>query len=96
MATREEYINKLENKLREWNTQIDELQAKANKESQDLKATLEERIEVLSKKREALKLKLNQIKDSGDKTFEDIKSDTEQLWGDVKKGISEIREIVKG
>jgi hypothetical protein len=49
----------------------------------------------LREKRSRLRSKLDKIKDSGDDVFEDIKADSEKLWKDVKKGFSEIREIVK-
>lgn len=94
MATREEYIDKLETRLREWNKKIDELQKKANEESQDLKAKLEERLETLRKKRKQLKEKVERIKES--ESLDDIREDTEKLWKDIKKGLSEIGEIVKG
>lgn len=95
MAKREEYIDKLDQQLREWNTQINKLQEKASNESQDLKAKLEEKLDDLREKRRQMKTKSERIKSSGDDVFTNIKKDTEKLWGDVKRGISEIREIVK-
>lgn len=94
MATREEYIDKLESRLREWNEKIDELQEKVNEESQDLKAKLQERLETLREQRKQLKGKVERIKES--ESLEDIKKDTDKLWKDIKKGLSEIGEIVKG
>lgn len=95
MATRKEYIDKLENQLREWNTQINELQEKANKGSQDLKGRYQKRMETLKTKRGEMRAKLQKIKDSGDGSFDEIKADTEKIWADLKKGFSEIRKIVK-
>lgn len=95
MASREEYIEKLESQLKEWNSQLDDLQKKAEKQSQEAKARLNKRIDELKAKRATLKVKLDKIKDSGDEAFEKIKSDAEVLWADVKEGFSDIRSILK-
>lgn len=94
MASREEYIDKLEKQLREWNDQIDELQQQAATESKEIKAKLSKRMDEMKKKRAELRTKLNKIKESGDEAFDAIKDDTERLWQDVKKGFSEIRSII--
>ncbi|MGK7368818.1 MAG: hypothetical protein ACNS64_01285 [Candidatus Halalkalibacterium sp. M3_1C_030] len=95
MASREEYIEKLESQLKEWNSQLDDLQKKAEKQSQEAKVRLNNRIDELKSKRATLKVKLDKIKDSGDEAFEKIKGDAEDLWADVKEGFSDIRSILK-
>lgn len=95
MGTREEYIDKLEAKLREWNEKIDELEKKADKQSQEAKTKIQIRMKDLKAKRSELKLKLDRIKDSGEDAFETIKEDSEKLWKDVKSGLSEISNIIR-
>lgn len=95
MAKREEYIEKLEAQLKEWNSQLDELQEKAEKQSKEAQAKLNQRIEKLKAKRADLKVKLDKIKDSGEDAFDKIKADAEVLWKDVKSGFSDIRTILK-
>lgn len=94
MAEREEYIDKLESQLREWNEQIDNLQERAGQESQEMKKKISKRMDELKAKRSELKVKLNRIKDSGDETFSKLRGDAENLWKDVKKGVSDIRSIL--
>lgn len=95
MATREEYIDKLETQLRDWNDQIDKLQSRAENESQQIKTRIARQLDELKVKRGELKVKLDRIKDSGEDTFDKIKVDAETLWSDVKEGISEVRSILK-
>lgn len=95
MATREEYIDKLEAQLKEWNSKIDALQAKADAESKELKQRFNKKNAELQEKRKALRGKLNKIKNSGDDTFDKVKEDAELLWRDVKDGFAEIKSIVQ-
>ena len=95
MADREEYIDKLENQLREWNSQLDKLQEKAEKQSEEAQNKINKRMDQLKAKRSQLKLKLDQIKDSGEDAFSKIREDAEILWGDVKGGFSDIRKIIR-
>lgn len=95
MATREEYIDKLETQLREWNKQIDKLQERAQGESQEIKTKISKRLDELKTKRGELNMKLDRIKDSGEDTFEKVKGDAEVLWKDVREGFSEVRSILK-
>lgn len=96
MATREEYIDKLDKQLRDWNKQIDELQKKADSQSKEIKQRITERREKLQSKRKELSQKLDKIKGSGEDTFEKIKADTETLWDDLAKGLADIKSIAKG
>lgn len=95
MATRKEYIDKLENQLREWNTQINEYQKKAEGRSNELKAKFDLKIKEIKEKRAKLRLKLDKIKDSGEDTFDRLKKDADHLWDNIKFGFSEVRSILK-
>lgn len=95
MAKREEYINKLENQLREWNKKIDEYQVKAEGRSKKIKTRADTKMSELKAKRTELRHKLGLIKDSGEETFDQLKKDSEALWDDIKDGFSDIRNILK-
>lgn len=95
MATRKEYIDKLENQLREWNAKIDEYQKKAEGRSDELKARFDIKMRELQEKRAKLRLKLDQIKDSGEDTFDRLEKDADHLWDNVKAGFAEVRSIIK-
>lgn len=95
MATREQYIDKVENQLREWNRKIDEYKVKAEGKSSELREKFDKKSAELKTKRTELRKKLDQIKNSGEGTFDQLKEDTEMLWHDIKDGYADIKKIVK-
>lgn len=95
MATREEYIEKLEQQLKEWNSKIDELQEKGNEGSKELKGKVDEHLADLKEKQGELNKKLDKIKDAGSDHFDQLKEDTEVLWGNAKEGFDEVTSILQ-
>ena len=91
MTTRHEYIEKLKNKLDEWDADIDELEASARKTKADLKFELEDQITSLKAKRDLARLKLSEIKDAGEEAWEDIKAGADEAWGELKDAIQRAR-----
>jgi predicted nucleic acid-binding Zn-ribbon protein len=91
MTGRHEYIDKLKDKLDEWDADIDELEARAQKAKAELKFELEDQITSLKLKRDIAKLKLSEIKDASEEAWEDIKAGAEEAWSDVKEAIEKAR-----
>ena len=91
MTTRHEYIEKFKNKLDEWDADIDELEAQAQKAKADLKYELEDQITSLKVKRDIAELKLSEIKDASEEAWEDFKTGAEEAWGDLKDAIEKAR-----
>ena len=91
MTTRHEYIEKFKNKLDEWDADIDELEAQAQKTRADLKFELEDQITSLKVKRDIAELKLSEIKDASEEAWEDFKTGAEEAWGDLKDAIEKAR-----
>jgi len=91
MTTRHEYIEKLKNKLDEWDADIDELEAKAGKTKADVKFELEDQITSLRLKRDIASLKLSEIKDASEEAWEDVKQGTEEAWSNLKDAIEKAR-----
>jgi len=78
MEDRKAYIDKLSAKLKEWDDDILKLEAKVNTASAEAKVKLHEQIKDLKEKKEAARLKFNQIKEAGDDAWAEIKAGTEK------------------
>jgi hypothetical protein len=91
MTTRHEYIEKFKDKLDEWDADIDELEAQAQKTKADLKFELEDQITSLKVKRDIAKLKLSEITDASEEAWEDVKTGAEEAWSDLKSAMEKAR-----
>jgi predicted RNase H-like nuclease (RuvC/YqgF family) len=91
MTSRHEYIDKLKEKLDEWDADIDELEDRARTAKAELKLELEDQITSLKLKRDIAKLKLSEIKDASEEAWEDIKAGAEEAWADVKDAMEKAK-----
>lgn len=91
MTTRHEYIEKLKEKLDEWDAEIDEFEAKAQKTRADLTFELEDQINSLKVKRDLARLKLSELMDSGEEAWHDIKEGADEAWSSLKQAIEKAR-----
>lgn len=80
MENRKDYIDKMAARLKEWDTEIQKLEAKAETTKADVKASYNQQInELLLKKEEALQ-KLKKIQDAGEDAWEELKDGAEKSW----------------
>lgn len=77
MSSRDEYVRKMQEKLQEWNEEIDILTAKANEVAADLRNEYGEQIEALKAKQEAARQKIEELQRSGEGAWDDLKSGVE-------------------
>jgi len=77
MSSRDEYVRKMQAKLQEWNEEIDVLTAKADKVTADLKSEYGEQIEQLKARQAAARQKIEELQQSGEGAWEDLKSGIE-------------------
>jgi len=91
MTTRHEYIEKLKNKLDEWDADIDELEASALKTKADLKYELEDQVASLKIKRDIARAKLLELMDSGEDAWQDIREGVDEAWTSLKLAIEKAR-----
>lgn len=91
MTTRHEYIEKFKEKLDEWDTDIDELEAKAQKAKAGMKNELDDQITSLRVKRDLARLKLSEIKDASEEAWEDVKGGAEEAWSDLKDAMGKAK-----
>lgn len=81
MNMKEDYQNKLQAELDEWNTVIDELKAKADKAGADVQLEYHKQIKELRSMQETANNKLTELNEaSGD------------VWEDMKAGVHSARD----
>jgi hypothetical protein len=80
MENRKDYIDKMAARLREWDTEVEKLEAKAETAKADMKASYNQQINELRIKKEEAKLKLKKIQDAGEDAWEELKDGAEKSW----------------
>jgi hypothetical protein len=86
---KETYVEKIEDQLKEWGTEIDLLKAKAEKAKAEAKIIYVKQVEDLRAKEESVKQKVNEIRESGDEAWEDFTKGVEDALKDMKKALKQ-------
>ncbi len=92
MKDRTEYIEKMSARLKEWDAEIQKLEAKAESARADLRDEYLEKVRDLRSKKEEAKGKLNKIRESGDDAWKELRDGLETSWkvlGDSVKSAME-------
>ena len=92
MASRQEYIDKLKDKLTEWDNEIDKLEIKARQANEDLRHQWEKRKLDLQEKRQDLNTRLDKLRNSADDTWDDLKKNIDETWDSVSQGIRDMKD----
>ena len=92
---REEYIDELTSRLKKWDRELAEFEEKSEQRKARIKATLSEKIDNLKARRQEIREKIARLEDAGEDAFKNVKSDIENLWKDIKKGIGSIKKRVE-
>ena len=79
-----EYVESLSAQMVEWDAQIDRLKDKAESAPPEVKYEYANAIAVLQLKRDEAAVKLQGISTAGDAEWEDLKAETERVWGEVR------------
>jgi len=95
MGLKEAYQDKMEAQLKEWQTKIDLLKAKADKAQADQKVKYYEKVETLRMKQMAANEKLKEIRKASEGAWEDLKAGMEMAWEDLKLAIEEATKKFK-
>jgi phage host-nuclease inhibitor protein Gam len=95
MENRKDYIDKMAARLREWDTELQKLEAKAEMAKADVKASYNQQIKELRLKKEEAQQKLKKIQDAGEDAWEELKDGAEKSWNlfeeSVKKAWSKFK-----
>ena len=84
---REEYIDKLAAKLREWNSEIEKLEAKMEGAKAEKRGQYRERIEKLRSRRDAGRDKLEELKRADSRAWEDLKHGVERAFDEIERAL---------
>jgi multidrug resistance efflux pump len=80
MENRKDYIDKMAARLKEWDTEIEKLEIKAELAKADVKASYNQQINELRLKKEEAHQKLKKIQDTGEDAWEELKDGAEKSW----------------
>ncbi|OOE89348.1 sll1863 family stress response protein [Salinivibrio sharmensis] len=89
---RQEMIDKLHNRLHDWNQEIDKLEEKANVASANAKAEYRESIEHLRARKEQAKTRINELQHASDDAWDDIKQGAEQALTSLKEAYDSAKQ----
>ena len=80
MENRKDYIDRMAVRLKEWDTELQKLEAKAETAKTDVKASYNQKINELHLKKEEAQLKLKKIQDAGEDAWEELQEGAEKSW----------------
>lgn len=95
MSTREEYIRRMQEKLEEWNVDIDNLSAKASEVSADVRSEYNEQIAALKVKQAAARQKIDEMQKSGESAWKDLKAGIELAWSAIGEAVDSAKSRFK-
>jgi uncharacterized coiled-coil DUF342 family protein len=95
MSSRDEYVRRMQAKLEEWNAEIDTLTARADKATSDLRNEYSEQISALKARQATARQKIEELQQSGESAWEDLKSGIELAWTAMGEAIDSARSRFK-
>ena len=84
------YKEKLDAQLKEWNAQINLLEAKLENMGADMRLKRAEELEALRTKQHAAAEKMKELAQASGEAWEHAKVSADKMWADMKAGINEI------
>jgi hypothetical protein len=84
METMEMHAEKMETKLNQWLTKLDELVAKTKEAGTDVKSDYRQRIDELRAKYQVAQAKLAELRAAGRGNWESFKAGVESSWNDIE------------
>jgi chromosome segregation ATPase len=95
LTAKQEFQQKLEAQLKEWDAKLDELKAKAQEAKTELRADYEKQLEVLSDKRATAQAKIQELRLRTEDAWEDLKGGTEKAWDEMRSALDRIASRFK-
>lgn len=77
---RDAYVEMLKEQLDKWNTELDKLEAKADRTRTEGKLEYEKQMADLKERRKDLEDKIDEIQQAGEGAWEDLKAGVEIAW----------------
>jgi len=95
MEDKKSYLQKMADQLKQWDTEIDELKAKAIKAKAGSRTELLGQIDKLRAKKETAQDKLKQLQAAGDGSWDEMKAGLERSWKEFKGAFSNASAKIK-
>ncbi len=80
MTRRNDFIDSLERRLRELETDIDKLKAMASQAGADARAGIDTQLRQLQEHRRALEARMEEVREAGEDAWEDLKAGADAAW----------------
>ncbi|MEZ5792833.1 MAG: hypothetical protein R3D34_19260 [Nitratireductor sp.] len=92
MTSKEAYVEKIQARLNQWDSEIENLKAKAAEAGADARIKYEKQVAELQEKQKDAQGKLDELRSSGGDAWQDLKVGVESAWTSLesatKKAIS--------
>jgi chromosome segregation ATPase len=87
MSTKDEYVEKMKQRLDKWSAEMDVLEAKAHKSQKEAKVKYQEQLSTLHAMRQEGEKRLETLKAATEDSWEQLKAETENVWDAFKDSV---------
>ncbi len=95
MDKREQYIRKLDAKLREWNAELEKIAARIDQAGAERRIELQKKYEQVKAQRDDVRSRMDKLKNSTGEAWQEIKSGLEAAWKKLDESFQEARKTFK-
>ena len=95
MGKREDYIDKLAEKLKVWGAEIDVLKARAEKETAQVKSAIFKEVEIVNKKMQQAQKKIKEMDGKNGDAWEILREGANKAWNDLSEAVHRAGEKFK-
>lgn len=95
MEIQEAYKQKMSAQLKEWDAQINLLEAKVENAEADMKVRAARELQELRTKQHAASEKLKELGKASGEAWDQIKATTDKIWEDLKTGVADAQAKFK-
>lgn len=95
MAIQNAYKQKMAAQLKEWDAQINLLEAKVENAGADLKVKRTEELNELRAKQRAASEKMRELEKASGEAWEQVKEAADKIWEDIKTGVADAHSKFK-
>ena len=95
ITTKQDFQQKLETQLKEWDEKLSELKSKLQTTTSDLHSEYSKQLEVLMSKRATVQAKILELSQRTEEAWEDLKGGTEKAWDDMREALERIASRYK-
>ena len=92
MSTREEYLDKLNDRMKKLDAQIDALEGKARAAKVDVEISAKEALTKARVKRDELRSRFSAAKQGGDSAWEEMKRGLDSAWSELSSACERAKE----